>query len=248
MKTAKEIMDKEYKVLYDDQLDSLMRLNDMREVEDRDYTICDVLYNDSEYDLYLSIPHYSYITMLMPKSFNPMDSANEDVIVIHKGPSGLEFTKYSFLGNNIEAIKYIMKIDGDVNSSEEKKSFNYSMTKVLKNYSFDEKDLKEYVEKVGDSFKEAIMGDFWNDFGFYAFLNSHLDSEVKTDVLREELGTTGEIHTRIMDAVIPSTGFLATDMESFHKCYDYDCDTIEDNDSTLYELVNNLSFNNNKSK
>lgn len=247
MKIAKSIINNEYGALYKDHLGSILCL-DNSAIIDNNNAKRSILYNDSLYELYQSLSSYSSITMLIPKSFNLMDNTNEDIVVVSRNPYGFELTKYSFLGDSAESLKYSMKMDSDVDSCKDKNSCEYYMTKVFKTYSFDKNDLLEYMEKAGDSFNESIIGDFHNDFSFYSFLNKHMDSEVKTGVYRKDGVTIGKIYTRIMDAEIPSTGFLATDMENLNKLYDYEDTFIEDNETTLYELVNNLSFNNNKSK
>lgn len=244
LKTGSETMKEEFNALYEDYFKGIESSTKSEVCRGREYSRRDALYNESEYNLFQSITDHSFITMLIPKGFNPMDSNNEDILILRKSIWGFDFNKYSFIDNTIEHIGYTMKLDGGITSDEiEKHCYPHHLTKTFKSYSIDNKSWEELVSKYKDNIHDLFIGEFWSNYDFLAYLRTNTISNLKTTIYKDSEEITG----KVQDIVIPTTS-MKYNTRSIISSKDYDDlmgirnFKLDDEDCLLYEYINKLDL------
>ena len=248
LKTGSETMKEEFNALYEDYFSGVESSTKAEMFRGKEYSRRDALYNGSEYDLYQSITDHSFITMLIPKGFNPKDSYNEDILVLRKSIWGFDFNKYSFVDDTIEHVEYTMKLDGGVTSDEiEKHSYPHHLTKTFKSYSINNEDWDKLVNKYKDNIHDLFIGEFWSNYDFLAYLRANTISNLKTTIYKDSEEITG----KVQDIVIP-TKSMKYNTRSIISSKDYDDlmgirnFKLDDEDCSLYEYINKLDLDKQK--
>ena len=245
LKTGSEVMKEEFNSLYEDYFSGLKSDTKSEMFRGKEYSRRDALYNNSEYNLYQSITDHSFITMLIPKGFNPEDDFNEDIIMLRKSIWGFDFNKYSFVGDTIEHIGYTMKLDGGVTSDQiEKHSYPYHLAKTFKSYYIDDEYWDELVKKYKDNIHDLFIGEFWSNHDFSNYLRLNTISNLKTTIYKDDEKITGKVQDSITNTGdIKYGNDLRIDLKEYDNLFGIKRFELEDSDCSLYEYINSIDIN-----